>query len=195
MERNKLRFEDEGTTTDTAPTSGQIGPKSKRKRSRLREDNDQPRPSERLRQEERTAPDPAGTEAPPPAGADDPGGEGAPPSGETPPGSTSGQFGPKSKGQRKTEKSKLKMERTDEKLTTAKEKLAAQPPPKKPGAVKKLGKAAGRTAHGYVHSKIYQVEHENVGTEAAHKTELVGEAVGGAAIRYAKRRYRNRHSI
>lgn len=195
MEHNKLRFEDEAPATDTATTSGQIGPKSKRKRQRLREDSDQPRPSERLRQEERTAPDPAGTEAPPTAGASDPGGEGAPPSGETPPGDTSGQVGPKSKAQKKTEKSKLKMEHTDEKLTTAKEKLAAQKPLKKPGVVKKLGKAAGRTAHGYVHSKIYQVEHENVGTEAAHKTELVGEAVGGAALRYAKKRYRNRHSI
>lgn len=196
MEHSKLRFEDEAAAVE-AGTSGQIGPKSgkRKRRSRLREDSDQPRPSERLRQEERTAPDPTGT-----AGTADPGGEGAPPSGETPPGNTSGadtsgQFGPKSKGQKKTEKSKLKMERTGEKLNTAKEKLAAQKPPKKPGAVKKLGKAAGRTAHGFVHGKIYQVEHENVGTEAAHKTELVGEAVGGSAIRYAKRRYRNRHSI
>lgn len=197
MKQNKLRFEDEAPTPDTADTSGQIGPKSKRKRQRLREDADQPRPSERLRRKEPPAPDP---EAPPTARGDDLGGEGVPPPGETPPGDTSGadtsgQFGPKSKQQRKAEKSKLKMERTDEKLTAAKEKLAAQPPTKKPGAVKKLGKAAGHTAHGYIHGKIYQVEHENVGTEAAHKTELVGEAVGGAALRYAKRRYRNRHSI
>lgn len=196
MKRNKLRFEDEAPPTDTtATTSGQVGPKSKCKRQRLRENSGQPRPSERLRQEKQSAPDPTGT-----ADAADPGGEGAPLSGDIPPGNTSGadtsgQFGPKSKQERKTEKSKLKMERTDEKLAAAKEKLAAQPPPKKPGAVKKLGRAAGRTAHGYVHSKIYQVEHENVGTEAAHKTELTGEAVGGAAIRYAKRRYRNRHSI
>lgn len=131
MKQSKLRFEDEAPATDTTATSGQIGPKSKK----------------RLRQE------------------------------------------------RQTEKSKLKMERTDEKLTITKEKLAAQKPPPKPSVVKKLGRAAGHTAHGYVHSKIYQVEHENVGTEAAHKTELTGEAVGGAAVRYAKRRYRNRHSI
>lgn len=227
MERNKLRFEDEAPATNTAATtSGQIGPKSKRKRSRLREDSGQPRPSERLRQEKQSAPNPANT-----AGAGDPGGEGASTAGDIPPGNTSGNMGspqsrktlwgeeeqrsgadfgpgwpevaerslrrrgPKSKAQQKTEKSKLRMERTDQKLTAAKEKLAAQPPPKKPGMVKKLRRAAGRTAHGYVHSKIYQVEHENVGTEAAHKTELVGEAVGGAAIRYAKRRYHNRHSI
>ena len=225
MERNKLRFENEATTDTAATSEnmgppqsrktlwgeeaqrsgadfGPIwpevaerslqrrGPKSgkRKQRSRLREEADQPRPSERLRQEERTPPDPTGPEAPPPADATDP-------PGDTSGADTSGQFGPKSKAQRKTEKSKLKMERTDEKLTAAKEKLAAQKPPKKPGMVKKLGRAAGRSAHGYVHGKIYQVEHENVGTEAAHKTELMGEAVGGAALRYAKKRYRNRHSI
>ena len=167
------------------------GPKSpkRKQRQRLREDSGQPRPSERLHREDTPAPDPAGT-----AETADPGGEGTPQSGDVPPGDTSGQFGPKSKQQKKTEKSKLKMERTDEKLTTAKEKLAAQKPPKKPGAVKKLGRAAERGAHGYVHGKIYQVEHENAGTEAAHKTELVGEKVLGGGIRYAKRRFRTRHS-
>ena len=202
MKASKLRFEDEAQTADT--TSGQIGPKSERKRSRLRENAEQHRPSERLRQEERSAPGPDSSEAPPKAGAEDLAGKGAPPSGDSPHGGTSGadtsgQSGPKSKKrlrqEQQTEKSKLKMERTDEKLIAAKEKLAAQKPPKKPGAVKKLGKAAGYSVHGYVHGKIYQVEHENVGTEATHKTELVGEAVGGAVIRYAKRRYRNRHSI
>ena len=40
---------------------------------------------------------------------------------------------------------------------------------------------AGRTADLAVHNKIRQVEHENVGTEAAHKTEFAAEniAAGG----------------
>lgn len=37
-------------------------------------------------------------------------------------------------------------------------------------------KAAANTAAGYAHKKIYQVEEENVGVKAAHRTELVGEA-------------------
>lgn len=195
---SKLRFEDEAPPADIT-TSGQFGPKSKRKLSRLREEAEQPRPSERLRPEGNPAPDPASTEAPPPAGADDLAGEGAEAPGGTPSaGATSGQSGPKSKKaqrqEQQTRKSKLRMERTDEKLEQAKEKLAAQPSPKKPGVGKKLGRAAGRGAHSYVHGKIHQVERENVGIEAAHKVELVGEAVGGAAVRYAKHRYRTRHS-
>lgn len=179
MEHNKLRFEDEAAGGDT---SGQVVPKSKkRQRSPLHEQAEQPKPSERLRQDT----PPTGTaDAPPTAGADDA------PAGDT----TSGQVGPKSKGERKAEKSKLRMERTDEKLTAAKEKLAAQPPPKKAGLIKKLGRATGRAAHGYVHQKIYQVEKENVGTEAAHKVERVGEAVGGAGVRFVKRRHHTRHS-
>lgn len=50
--------------------------------------------------------------------------------------------------------------------------------------------AAGRTAHGFVHGKIYEVEHENVGTEAAHHAELAGEAVLRQGTRYVKRRIR-----
>ena len=181
------------------------GPKSDKRKRRpaFREETEQPRPSERLRQEDSPTPDLASTEAPPPAGAADLAGEGAAAPGATSSGAadnsdTSGQFGPKSKREQKqerqTQKSKLRMERTDEKLEQAKEKLAAQPPPKKPGAMKKLGRAVGRTAHGYAHGKIYQVERENVGTEAAHKTELVGEKVLGGGIRYTKRRFRTRHS-
>ena len=43
---------------------------------------------------------------------------------------------------------------------------------------------AGRGVHGYIHGKIFQVEHENVGVEGAHRTELVGEAVGRKAVRF-----------
>ena len=37
-------------------------------------------------------------------------------------------------------------------------------------------KASANMAVGYAHKKIYQAEEENVGTKAAHRTELVGES-------------------
>ena len=48
----------------------------------------------------------------------------------------------------------------------------------------------GRSADLAVHNKIRQVEHENVGTEAAHKTEFAAENLAAGAVksgyRYAK---------
>ena len=95
---------------------------------------------------------------------------------------TSGQNVPESKFRRKsrqeqTAASKLRMERRGEKLDAAREKLAKQKPPKKPGAVKRLAHTAGHGVHGFVHSKLYEVEHENVGTEGAHRSELAAESV------------------
>ena len=104
---------------------------------------------------------------------------------------TSGQNVPKSKFRQKSQQeqtaaAKLRMERRGEKLNKARETLAKQKPPKKPGPLKKAGRAAGGAVHGYVHGKIYEVEHENVGTEGAHRSELVGEAV----YRYGSRKIR-----
>ncbi len=79
--------------------------------------------------------------------------------------------------QEQTAASKLRMERRGEKLDTAREKLAKQKPPKKPGAVKRLAHTAGHGVHGFVHGKLYEVEHENVGTEGAHRSELAAESV------------------
>ena len=104
---------------------------------------------------------------------------------------TSGQNVPKSKFRRKsrqeqTAASKLRMERRGEKLDTAREKLAKQKPPKKPGAVKRLAHTAGHGVHGFVHGKLYEVEHENVGTEGAHRSELAAESV----YRFGRRKLR-----
>lgn len=104
---------------------------------------------------------------------------------------TSGQNVPKSKFRRKsrqeqTAASKLRMERRGEKLVAAREKLAKQKPPKKPGAVKRLAHTAGHGVHGFVHGKLYEVEHENVGTEGAHRSELVAESV----YRFGRRKLR-----
>ena len=108
---------------------------------------------------------------------------------------TSGQNVPKSKFRRKsrqekTAASKLRMERRGEKLDAAKEKLAKQKPPKKPGPVKKAGRAVGGGVHGFVHSKLYEVEQENVGTEGAHRSELVGESALRHSSRYVMRQIR-----
>ena len=104
---------------------------------------------------------------------------------------TSGQNVPKSKFRRKsrqeqTAASKLRMERRGEKLDAAREKLAKQKPLKKPGAVKRLAHAAGHGVHGFVHGKLYEVEHENVGTEGAHRSELAAESV----YRFGRRKLR-----
>ena len=105
--------------------------------------------------------------------------------------STSGQNVPKSKFRRKsrqeqTAASKLRMERRGEKLDAAREKLAKQKPPKKPGAVKRLAHTAGHGVHSFVHGKLYEVEHENVGTEGAHRSELAAESV----YRFGRRKLR-----
>ena len=113
-------------------------------------------------------------------------------------GATSGQKVPKSpkskfrakSQQEQTAESKLRMEKRGEQLDKAKEKLAKQKPPKKPGPVKKAGRAVGATVHGYVHGKLYEVEHENVGTESAHRSELVGEAALRSTSRYVKKQIR-----
>ena len=104
---------------------------------------------------------------------------------------TSGQNVPKSKFRRKsrqeqTAASKLRMERRCEKVDAAREKLAKQKPPKKPGAVKRLAHTAGHGVHGFVHGKLYEVEHENVGTEGAHRSELAAESV----YRFGRRKLR-----
>ena len=104
---------------------------------------------------------------------------------------TSGQNVPKSKFRRKsrqeqTAAAKLRMERRGEKLDIARKKLAKQKPPKKPGAVKRLAHTAGHGVHGFVHGKLYEVEHENVGTEGAHRSELAAESV----YRFGRRKLR-----
>ena len=104
---------------------------------------------------------------------------------------TSGQNVPKSKFRRKsrqeqTAASKLRMERRGEKLDAAREKLVRQKPPKKPGAVKRLAHTAGHGVHSFVHGKLYEVEHENVGTEGAHRSELAAESV----YRFGRRKLR-----
>lgn len=102
---------------------------------------------------------------------------------------------PKSKFRHKSRQeqaaeSKLRMEKRGEKLDKARGKLAKQKPPKRPGPVKRAGRAALGGVHGFVHGKIYEVEHENVGTEGAHRSELVGESVLRHGTRHVKKAIR-----
>ena len=92
--------------------------------------------------------------------------------------------------QEKISKSKLRMETREDKLNRARKKLEGKKPPKPRGPVRRVLGAAGWSAHGFVHGKIYEVEHENVGTEGAHRSELLGEAALRQGTRYAKKRIR-----
>ena len=132
----------------------------------------------------------AGPEPREAAGAADPGG-----AGEGNAGGTSGQSVPKSKfrqksNQEKATASKLRMEKRGEKLDRTKEKLAKQKPPKKPGPVRRVGRVASGSAHSFVHGKIYENEHENVGIEGVHRSELVGESALRYGSRFVKRKIR-----
>ena len=92
--------------------------------------------------------------------------------------------------QEKISKSKLRMETREDKLNRARKKLEGKKPPKPRGPVRRVLGAAGWNVHGFVHGKVYEVEHENVGTEGAHRSELMGEAAGRAAVHTVKKRIR-----
>ena len=108
---------------------------------------------------------------------------------------TSGQTVPKSKFRKKSQQeqaaaAKLRMESKGEKLEQAREKLAKQKPPKKAGPVKRIGRVASGSVHSFVHGKIFEVEQENVGTEGAHRSELVGETALRHGSRFVRRKVR-----
>lgn len=92
--------------------------------------------------------------------------------------------------QEKLNKSKLRMDKRSGKLDAAREKLASQKPPKRPGPVKRAGRVVTGEAGAFVHGKIYQEEHDNVGVETGHKAELVGEAALRHETRHVKKAIR-----
>ena len=96
----------------------------------------------------------------------------------------------KSRQKKKQERAQSRAEHSAVRLEKAKEHLAAQKPYKPPGPAKRAATAAGASVWAYGHRKIHEAEHENVGTEAAHKTELLAEAGAYKAGCYAKRRIR-----
>ena len=93
----------------------------------------------------------------------------------------------------KYQKAQAKAEHAGEKLGKAREKLdkteAKRAAKKPPGLAKKAVRGVRTEAWFYVHNKIHEVEHENVGVEGAHKSELAAEAGTRKLTRYAKRRW------
>ena len=150
-------------------TSGQIGPKSQS--SKYRWHSRQTNSSERIRHE---------NEAPQGNNVNNSGGS----SHSSPSDKKATRDG------KRFEKSKFRAEKSGVKLDTAHKKMAAQKAPKKPGPVKTVGRAARFQAHYFVHSKINEAEHENVGLEAAHKTELTGERAIQGGARFVRHRIR-----
>lgn len=167
---SRLHFEDEGEPEagtdcpEPGATSGQVGPKPS-KGGKFRQDKDRARPSERLRRERKP-----------------------------PPGEAETDSGPNTKEAREAEKAKARAEKAGDKLGKARAKLDAQKPPKEPGIPRRLARSARSGAWIYVHNKIHEVEHENVGVEAAHKSELVAEAGVRKVSRFAIRKWRTRHA-
>ena len=115
-----------------------------------------------------------------------PGDEGAAPLGQSVP-KDGGKFRQESNSEQ-AGRAKFRMEQREAKLDKARDKLAKQKPPKKKGLIRKAAGAAGWTVHGFVHGKIYENEHENVGIEGAHRSELAAEAAGRKLYRYGKRK-------
>ncbi len=144
----RLRFEDEDTGQDSP--SGHDGLKSKS--GKFQEDRRKSRPSDRMRQEDE---------------ADGPQDTGK---AQEPEGSAEKAGSKKDKYQ----KAQAKAEHAGEKLGKAREKLdkteAKRAAKKPPGLAKKAVRGARTEAWFYVHNKIHEVEHENVGVEGAHKS-------------------------
>lgn len=88
------------------------------------------------------------------------------------------------------EKAQYKADKAGRKLESAREKLASQEPQKRPGLAKKAVRGVRAEVWFYTHNKIHEVEHENVGVEGTHKSELVAEAGTRKLVRFARRRYR-----
>lgn len=187
---SRLRFENEEPQGNGA-ASGQIDPKSRRaKGGKFKQDVERPRPSKRLRQD--------GEPDTPPSPNENANGDSASKKEESSH-KGNGDHGDNGHGQEERSRSRqkartgnaqAKADKAGNRLEQAKEKLAAQKPPKPSGLGKKAVKSAGTGAWIYGHNKIHQMEHENVGVEGAHKTELVAEAGARKVTRFAKRRIR-----
>lgn len=179
--KRRLHFKDEELSGGTPPrkaspsASGQNVLKASS--GKLRRDDEKARPSERLRRDGEPPPD----GEPAADGGADPGGGAVPKADKK-----------AARENKRFEKSGRRVEKTGAKLETVRDKLAVQKPPKKPGVGKTIGRAAKYQTWKYVHGKIREVERENVGTEAVHKTELAGERVVRHTTRFIKKRIRTR---
>lgn len=101
-----------------------------------------------------------------------------------------------------TKKVRKKVRVFDEKTQKSKSKLTFEEKavpineakwnvPKKKSVPRKAAGALTTVGVNKLHSKVYEVEHENVGTQAAHKAELVGESAfrGGKKLTHSAYRH------
>ena len=163
---SRLKFDDTpAKATSSDRTSGQVG--SMYSIKKYRQISETPHPSERLKQEDKQPPVKDKTETPP-----------------------VNEIQPKEK---KLNKLKFKSEDMSDKLNKARnkqDKLANKKPKKIIGFVKNINRFARFQTWSYFHKKLYEAEHENVGIEAAHRTELTGEAISKGGAHFVKRRIR-----
>lgn len=165
VKRGRLHFTEEEVTHQAGEqASGQVGPKSQ-STGKFRQDGEREKPSSRLRQEGEAREDTVCEEQ-------------------------AARKDQKDKREKKKERAEAKAEHSAVRLEMAKEKLSRQEPPKPPSLPKQAVMVAGAGVWAYGHRKIHEVEHENVGVEGAHKTELLAEAGAHKVSRYAKRRIR-----
>jgi len=182
-------------TETAAATSGQVGSKLKQ-RSDFQQGDKNSALSETMHTDDSSSTFVYGDKAPTHDG------EGSTPKGKSK--STHADTPPKPKPKAKqaaqstqdnihVQKAQNKVDKIEGKLEKAREVLAEQKPYKPPSLVKQFGGfVAWRYAHRKIHQKIHEVEHENVGTESAHKTELAIEGGVRATSRFVKWRIRNR---
>lgn len=93
---------------------------------------------------------------------------------------------------RHLEKPAFRSEKTEAKLEKAVKKRNSKKPPKNPGPIKNVRQAAQYELYRYAHGKIHEIESENAGVEAAHRTEIAGERVVHRGSRFIKQRNHTR---
>lgn len=107
---------------------------------------------------------------------------------------TSGQSVPKSKFRKRASRNRLRRQAPHgvprRKAGTGPGEAGKAKAAEKPGPVKRIGRVASGSVHSFVHGKIFEVEQENVGTEGAHRSELVGETALRHGSRFVRRKVR-----
>jgi len=116
---------------------------------------------------------------------------------------TSGHAGPKPgnntiynrkevKELRHLDKLDKRVVRTENKLDVARKKLTAQKPRKLPGSVSNITKSLKHEIWVKIHSKIHELENDNLALEPVHRAELAAERLGRSTIRVIIRRIKSR---
>ena len=183
----RLKFKDEIPDIVDNLTSGQVGPKSKQQH-KFRQEETRKKPSERLRYESsrdgdetsesnETKDSQAASNAGAKANKDSFGGEG---------GNSAMNNKESQQDSKYFKEPKSHSDKTASKLGEALNGPAAKTPSKYTSTIGQLDSQISNYSKNYIHKKIHEVEHENVGVEAAHKTERAAEKTVTMAARFSK---------